>query len=184
MIEYKCLTADEARQRFSELGDVLQECVKDGASVGFIDPTDRPAIDRFWQEKIDSLARRDCDLFIALDNGTAAGTVMVNYCATPNGRHRAEITKLLVHPQARRQGIARALMMQAEQLAWEKGLVLLVLDTRSGDVASDLYRSLGWQSAGSIPFYAQSVENTLDSTTYMYKVNENAKAAIASPVTA
>ena len=170
MIEYKCLTADEARQRFSELGDVLQACVKDGASVGFIDPSDRPAIDR--------------DLFIALDNGTAAGTVMVNYCATPNGRHRAEITKLLVHPQARRQGIASALMMQAEQLAWEKGLVLLVLDTRSGDVASNLYRSLGWQTAGSIPFYAQSVENTLDSTTYMYKVNENAKAAIASPAIA
>lgn len=47
MIEYKCLTADEARQRFSELGDVLQACVKDGASVGFIDPTDRSAIDPF-----------------------------------------------------------------------------------------------------------------------------------------
>lgn len=176
MIEYKRLSVDEARQRFSELGDVLQACVKDGASVGFIDPDDRPAIDRFWEGKISALASHECDLFIALDNGTAAATVMINYCATPNGRHRAEITKLLVHPQSRRQGIARQLMMQAEQRAWEKGLVLLVLDTRSGDVASDLYRSLGWQTAGSIPFYAQSVENTLDSTTYMYKVNETRRA--------
>ncbi|MEB6377886.1 GNAT family N-acetyltransferase [Leclercia adecarboxylata] len=176
MIEYKLLTAEEAQQRVSELGDVLQACVKDGASVGFIDPADRPAIDNFWKDKIASLARHECDLFIALDNETVAATVMVNYCATPNGRHRAEITKLLVHPQSRRQGIARQLMLQAEQRAWGKGLALLVLDTRSGDVASDLYRSLGWLTAGSIPFYARSVENTLDSTTYMYKVNETRRS--------
>ena len=65
---------------------------------------------------------------------------------------------------------ARQLMNQAEQRAWEKGLSLLVLDTRSGDVASTLYLSLGWQTAGSIPCYAESIENTLDATTYMYKM--------------
>ena len=45
-----------------------------------------------------------------------------------------------------------------------------MLDTRSGDVASDLYRSLGWQVAGSIPFYAESTAGVLDATTYMYQV--------------
>jgi len=88
----------------------------------------------------------------------------------PNGRHRAEISKLLVHPQARRQGIARELMQRAERRARAQGKTLLVLDTRSGDVASDLYRSLGWQVAGSIPCYAESIAGVLDATTYMYKV--------------
>jgi ribosomal protein S18 acetylase RimI-like enzyme len=98
------------------------------------------------------------------------GTVILNGSAMPNGRHRAEISKLLVHPQARRQGIARELMQRAEQQARAQGKTLLVLDTRSGDVASDLYRSLGWQVAGSIPFYAESTAGVLDATTYMYKV--------------
>ena len=45
----------------------------------------------------------------------------------------------------------------------------MVLDTRSGDVASLLYLSLGWEIAGAIPFYAQSTEGAMDATTVMYK---------------
>jgi hypothetical protein len=56
-------------------------------------------------------------------------------------------------------------------MAWEKEISLLVLDTRSGDVASDLYLSLGWQIAGTIPCYARSIDNTLHTTTFMYKIN-------------
>lgn len=171
MIEYEHLSATQAHQLLPDLGDVLQACVKEGASVGFTDPADRLAIDSFWKDKVHSLASDHSDLLIARDNGFLVATIMINYSGMPNGRHRAEISKLLVHPQARRQGIARQLMNQAEQIAWEKGIILLVLDTRSGDVASDLYLSLGWQIAGSIPFYAQSIENKLDATTYMYKTN-------------
>lgn len=171
MITYENISATQANEILPELGDVLQECIRDGASVGFTNPEDRLAIDRFWKDKVYSLASRDCELFIARDNDNLVATVIINYCGIPNGRHRAEISKLLVHPHARRKGIAKRLMNQAEQRAWANGISLLVLDTRSGDVASDLYRSLGWQTAGSIPSYAKSVENTLDATTYMYKIN-------------
>ncbi|MBK0079838.1 GNAT family N-acetyltransferase [Kosakonia sp. S58] len=173
MIEYEIISATQAHQCLPELGDVLQSCVKDGASVGFTDPYDRRAIDRFWKDKIYSLASHDCELLIARDNGFLAATVIINYCGIPNGRHRAEISKLLVHPQARRQGIARELMHRAEKRTWEKGISLLVLDTRSGDVASDLYISQGWQIAGEIPYYAKSTENRLHSTTFMYKINDS-----------
>ncbi|SKC17399.1 Ribosomal protein S18 acetylase RimI [Kosakonia radicincitans] len=174
MIEYELLSAIQAHQFLPELGDVLQSCVRDGASVGFTDPDDRQAIDRFWKDKIYSLASHDCELLFARDNGFLAATVIINYCGIPNGRHRAEISKLLVHPQARRQGIARELMNRAEDMAWKKGISLLVLDTRTGDVASDLYLSLGWQIAGVIPCYARSIENTLHGTTFMYKINSSA----------
>lgn len=169
MTEYQYLDATQARQAISELSDVLQACVIDGASVGFTDPADRLAMDNFWNSKVNSLAGRECDLLIARTNGIIVATVMINYSGMPNGRHRAEIAKLLVHPLARRQGIARQLMHQAELRAWETGLTLLVLDTRSGDVASDLYLSMGWQIAGSIPFYAESIEGRFDATVYMYK---------------
>lgn len=127
MIEYEILSATQAHQCLPELGDVLQACVKDGASVGFTDPNDRRAIDSFWKDKIYSLASHDCELFIARDNGFLAATVFINYCRTPNGRHRAEISKLLVHPQARRQGIARELMNRAEAMAREKRFHCLFL---------------------------------------------------------
>ncbi|WP_312210012.1 GNAT family N-acetyltransferase [Pseudescherichia sp.] len=173
MITYKQLNTAQAHQVLPDLGDVLQACVADGASVGFTDPADRAAIDNFWQGTVDSLDGNECDLLIARDNDAVVATVMIDYCGKPNGRHRAEICKLLVHPAARQRGIARQLMTLAEQHAWDKGITLLVLDTRSGDVASQLYLSLGWQIAGEIPAYAESIEGRLDATTYMYKLNNH-----------
>jgi len=170
MIDYQMLSATQAQQRLSELCDVLQGCVAEGASVGFIDAADQQAILRFWQDRICNLAGGNDELWVASQYGAIVATVMINGSAMPNGRHRAEISKLLVHPRARRQGIARQLMQQAERRARQLGKTLLVLDTRSGDVASDLYRSLDWQVAGSIPFYAESTTGELDATTYMFKV--------------
>jgi hypothetical protein len=46
---------------------------------------------------------------------------------------------------------------------------LLVLDTRSGDTASVLYRKCGYIEAGPIPAYALNAAGQLDATTYFYK---------------
>jgi len=170
MIEIEQLSATQAQPLLAALTEVLQGCVADGASVGFIDAGDRAAMERFWQDKIYSLASGDNQLLVAWQQGVIVATVMIGFSAMPNGRHRAEVSKLLVHPRARRQGIARRLMQQAEQLAVEQGKTLLVLDTRSGDVATQLYLSMDWQIAGSIPLYAESTEGALDATTVMYKV--------------
>lgn len=170
MIDYAFFSATQAQQQWDGLSDLLQACVAQDASVGFIDAADRNAIVNFWQQRFASLAAGDSRLCVARQQGLIVGTVMINSSPMPNGRHRAEISKLLVHPQARRQGIGRVLMQRAEQQARQQGKTLLVLDTRSGDVASDLYRSLGWQVAGSIPFYAESTRGELESTTLMYKV--------------
>ncbi|ADU68538.1 GNAT family N-acetyltransferase [Pantoea sp. At-9b] len=169
MIDIEQLSASQAQPLIGELCDVLQGCVADGASVGFIDANDRAVMERFWQDKIFSLASGDNQLLVARLDGVMVATVMVGYSAMPNGRHRAEISKLLVHPRARRRGIARSLMQQAEQLAAQNGKTLLVLDTRSGDVATDLYLSLDWHIAGSIPHYAESTAGVLDATTVMFK---------------
>ena len=170
MTEIEQLSATQAQPLLAALTDVLQGCVADGASVGFINAGDRAAMERFWQDKIYSLASGDNQLLVAWQQGVIVATVMVGFSAMPNGRHRAEISKLLVHPRSRRQGIARRLMQQAEQLAVEQGKTLLVLDTRSGDVATDLYLSMEWQIAGSIPLYAESTEGVLDATTVMFKI--------------
>jgi len=170
MIDYQRLSPEQAQQEMDGLTAVLQACVADGASVGFVDAADVAVMTRFWQQRVASLTSGESELLVARQHNRIVATVILSRSAMPNGRHRADVSKLLVHPQARRQGIARELMQRAEQLARGQGKTLLVLDTRSGDVASDLYRSLGWQVAGSIPFYAESTAGVLDATTYMYKV--------------
>lgn len=169
MIEYQVLNRQQGLSELEALTDVLQGCVSAGASVGFIDPADRPVMRNFWQDTLEGLDQGDRLLLVARQEQRIVATVMVLWNMMPNGRHRAEISKLLVHPAARRQGIARQLMALAEQQVKQAGRSLMVLDTRSGDIASLLYLSLGWEIAGAIPYYAQSTEGALDATTVMYK---------------
>jgi ribosomal protein S18 acetylase RimI-like enzyme len=80
------------------------------------------------------------------------------------------VSKLLVDPEFRRRGLARALMVAIERRAAGLGRSLLTLDTRTGDKAEPLYASLGYETAGVIPGYCRDpFEDRLDSTTIMYK---------------
>ncbi|MCX8964618.1 GNAT family N-acetyltransferase [Erwinia psidii] len=167
-LSYQRLDTDQAQNELPSLLHVLGGCVEEGASVGFISMDPQP-MRQFWLGAIDSLASGEKQLLVARQNGTVVGTVIVARVMTPNGQHRAEICKLLVHPDARRQGIARELLKRAEDLAKAAGVTLLVLDTRSGDVAEQLYLTEGWQMSGSIPAYALSTEGALDATTVMFK---------------
>jgi acetyltransferase len=60
-------------------------------------------------------------------------------------------------------------MTAVEEAARAAGRALLVLDTRRGDSAEQLYLNLGYKAAGVIPRYARSASGSLDDTVYMYK---------------
>ncbi|OPG17057.1 hypothetical protein B2M26_03395 [Ferroacidibacillus organovorans] len=111
-------------------------------------------------------------LWTADYDGEIVGTVQLHLTMKQNGAHRAEIAKLMVHPQKRRLGIARQLMDVAERAAVEAGRSLLVLDTRAGDPSNTLYRSLGFVEAGRIPQYARSADGQFDETVIYYKLLE------------
>ena len=66
--------------------------------------------------------------------------------------------------------MARALMGAVEDLAISEGRSLLTLDTRTGDMAEPLYRSMGYILAGVIPRYARGpMLPDLEGTSIMYK---------------
>jgi ribosomal protein S18 acetylase RimI-like enzyme len=109
-------------------------------------------------------------LLVARQGNRIAGSVQLDSDTPPNQPHRAEVRKLLVHPDFRRHGLARALMAEVERLAGRLGRSLITLDTRTGDKAEPLYASLGYKTAGIIPGYCLNpFEDRLDSTTVMYK---------------
>lgn len=162
-------SAEHAALAVEELADVLHACVHEGASVGFILPFEREAALRFWRGLLPAFQSGARRLLVARREGRIVGTVQLLLDMPANGRHRAEIAKMLVHPWARRQGLARALMEAAEALARRQGRSLLLLDTVTGNPAETLYRSLGFQVAGVVPGYARSTEGALEPTTVMYK---------------
>ncbi len=154
-----------------DLADILHRCVHSGASIGFILPFSRADARTYWQEQVrPELRSRALDLFVIYGEGRVQGTVQLIPAAMPNQPHRADVAKLLVHPQARRRGLGRALMSALETRALHLGKTMLVLDTRSSDPSRILYQSLGFRIAGEIPNYCRNpFEDRLEPTTYMYK---------------
>lgn len=171
MIEIRQLSAGAAQSVIPELAEMLQASVSQGASIGFVMPVTLEQAQAFWRRLLPAIEREERILLVARQAGRVVGTVQLLLDMPDNGRHRAEVVKLMVHPQARRQGIARELMLQIQQKAVQYQRHLLVLDTLTGDTAEGMYRQLGFQLAGSIPQYARASNgSTLDATSYMYKL--------------
>ena len=63
-------------------------------------------------------------------NNEVAGSIQLQLVTKPNGIHRAEICKLMTHPNFRRNGIGRSLMQKQRNEQSKKNRSLLVLDTR------------------------------------------------------
>jgi ribosomal protein S18 acetylase RimI-like enzyme len=154
------------------LARLIHACVEDGASVSFVQPFPLADAERFWARKVaPAVTSGGRTLFVALDGETVAGSVQLDLDMPPNQPHRAEVAKLLVHPDYRRKGIARNLMARLESKARAMGRRLITLDTRTGDKAERLYKDMGYVAAGVIPQYARDPKHDrLDATTYMYKL--------------
>jgi ribosomal protein S18 acetylase RimI-like enzyme len=148
-----------------DLTDILVACVNEGASLGFLAPLS-PELAWCWWAK---LPQKGIALYVAEQDGRIVGTVQLHDASSANGAHRGEVAKLMVHPDARRQGLARALMLHLEADARAAGKTLLVLDTREGDPSNDLYRSLGYREGGRIPDWARNSSGGFSATDFWYK---------------
>lgn len=174
--EIVALDVKALEQNLGALARILHACVHDGASVSFILPFDTEQAGEFWRQTVaPAVAANKRVVLVAKAEGELAGTVQLNLDTTPNQAHRAEISKLLVHPRFRRLGVGQALMREIEQWAVRYGRWLLTLDT-AGEAALTLYSSLGYERAGCIPDYARDpIEDRYDATTFMYKILPQAK---------
>lgn len=157
--------------RLVDLAGLLSATVSAGASVGFMQPLNPEQARQYWQEEVlpelQSGRRR---VWVAERDGRCLGTVQLITAMPANQAHRCEIAKMMVHPEARRQGIARALMQAVLAAARAEGRTLATLDTRRGDAAEPLYRMLGFEVAGVIPGYARDPDGrALHDTVYMYR---------------
>jgi GNAT superfamily N-acetyltransferase len=151
-----------------QLAGILIDCVEGGASVSFLHPLAPDKALEFWRMVGDGVANGHRALIVAEVDGEAVGTVQLVLEQPENQPHRADVSKMLVHRKARRQGVGAALMRMAEELARERGKSLLVLDTASDD-AERLYERMGWQRCGTVPDYALLPRGGYCATTFFYR---------------
>lgn len=167
-LEYKAVGSLQAYGK--GLTALLKRCIDDGASLGFL-PTEPVAhFQDYWNDVAENLAKQQTFLWLVLAEDQVVGTVQLVRATKANALHRAEIEKLMVHPDFRQQGIAMQLLILAEQKARALNLKLLLLNTRTGDVSEQLYIKSGFERVGHIPQFALSHNGVLNATTLFYKL--------------
>jgi GNAT superfamily N-acetyltransferase len=170
-IEIVRFNAEDLINNLPALAGILHASVEAGASINFVLPYGLAEAEDFWMRKVlPTLHGGKLVMLVAWLDGRIAGTVQLDYDTPPNQPHRAELRKLMVHPDFRNRGIARVLMAEIEAIARGLGRSLITLDTRTGDKAEPLYASLGYLTAGVIPGYCRdTASERMDGATFMYK---------------
>ncbi|KVG73717.1 GNAT family N-acetyltransferase [Burkholderia ubonensis] len=164
------VSGDEVTAYIDALSDVLIDCVEGGASVSFMSPISRDTATRFWRQVADGVIRGERILLVAeRADGRVVGTVQLITALPENQPHRADVAKMLVHRDARRQGVGARLMAAADDAARAAGKAVLVLDTVTGSDAARLYERAGWQRVGDVPNYALTPDGRYCATTFFHK---------------
>jgi GNAT superfamily N-acetyltransferase len=136
------------------LSDILVETVANGGSVSFMHPLAPDVAAAFWTKSLAAAEAGGRVVLGAMEDGELVGTVTLLLDCPPNQPHRGEIAKMMTRVSRRGRGVARALMLEAERVARERGRTLLTLDTAEEDGAGPFYERLGFVKAGVIPDYA------------------------------
>ena len=164
------LTADEIRTNaLQDLCELVSDAVSGGASVGWVTVPSTLEASSYWDSVADQVHSGAMVVLIAQEASRVIGTVQLHLSGRPNGVHRAEVARLLVHSHARRRGVGAALIAAIEAEALQHRVSLLLLDTRTGDPSQHLYEKIGYTLAGIIPHYARGTTGTLEPTSIMYK---------------
>ena len=161
-----------AKGEFEQLAGLLTACVAGGASIGFLAPLAPAEAEAFWTRIAGDLLGGHRLLLVARESpgGRIVGSAQLAFESKPNGRHRAEVQKVLVLPSHRRRGIAARLMGKLESAARAREVRLLFLDTSdSHSGARELYEALDYVYVGGIPGYATDPDGKPEANAIYYK---------------
>ena len=165
----RVLRPDELEGAVPALAEVLVDAVASGAGVSFMASISHADARAYWRGLAGPVAAGTTLLFVAETDGRIEGTVQMIRPWAPNQPHRCDLSKLLVHRRARRQGHGRALVTAFEAEARGLGISVITFDAVTGSTADRFYQTLGFTRVGDIPDYAYLPDGRLGGTAIFYK---------------
>jgi len=105
MIAIRRLEAAAAEVLQGELALLLRDAVEGGASIGFVLPFEPGEVEAYWRGVRAAVREGGRILLAAFEDEALIGSVQLALEARANGRHRAEVMKLMVLRSHRGRGV-------------------------------------------------------------------------------
>lgn len=162
------LDAHGVASHAAQLAQLLLDAHAAGMALGLAPDLTPADASGAWRRTAALLEPGEQVQWAAFAGDALVGAVHLARASAGNGRHRAEIQRLVVATEARGRGVGRALLSVAVEHARSLGLRLLWLSTHSGSDADRIYPRLGWTRSGVIPDYAVLPNGTLADNAFYY----------------
>ena len=157
------------------LVQLLSDVIRDGGSMGFLANATDTELMEFWTSELSKVQSGQNVLVCAIDADACIAAGILTREMKTTGQHRADVRKVMTHPEYRQKGLALQILTRMEAAASERGVRLLTLKTETGSNASVLYTLMGWTLIGTVPNYAAGPDGSLHPVSFYYKellVNE------------
>ena len=169
MIDIFSMTAAQAETGLEALTELTVDSLQSEASLVSVPLMIVDEAREYWRETIESVGDGSLVLLAATEAGVLQGSVQLKLENRTGGTPRVEAVKLVVHTRARRRGIARELMREAEAVAKSLGCTMMTMETRKDNAGDNLCQSLGYTSYGEVPGNARGGDGELHTTVFYHR---------------
>ena len=135
----------------AELGALWVAVNQAGGAVGFRPGSPASEVRAAAEQAVEDVRAGRLQLLASRSAGDLVGVVFLRRGVGPVVAHRAEVLRLMVHPDRQGRGLGRALLEAAERHAATLSVEQLLLSTRGGTRLPGYYAELGWTEVGVFP---------------------------------
>jgi GNAT superfamily N-acetyltransferase len=178
VVEIRRLAALEVQENLSGFAQLLRDAIESGGTVGFVLPAEDDKINRYWSGVAREMEAGERELLAAFDQGRLIGSLQIAYEKAESVSHRADLQKLFVLRERRRQGVARALLIEALHRMPALGLLMFTITTRAASAAEFLVASLRFSQFGVMPHYGVTPDGVLHDASMHYISSATVEAII------
>ena len=123
----------------------------DAYRVFYGQPSDPTAAARFLRRRME---QADSVIFVAVADGRVAGFTQLYPSFSSSPLQQVYILNdLFVHPDYRKRGLGRALLLKAQRFCRDRGAKGLALETAVDNPAQQLYELMGWKRDAGVFHY-------------------------------
>lgn len=129
--------------------------IRSQSIIGYRDPISPTEGQVISQALSEAVRRRDKHLFLVTQGEEIVGIVILTPSSLPNCRHLVELSKGIIHPAHRRNGLLRRAFLEVALRCRELQAERILLDVREGSRSHRLWSHLGFEAFGRLEDYAR-----------------------------